>query len=243
VTAAVAEDRASRIDSDGGANSLWAVRAFVLWASLALLALVPVTLALDAAFPILTVAWIAVPLAVAVRTRDTNRIGFRSVPWQVLAQTTAVNAGLGFAVVLAVEPWAHVYERLLDLALSAEPLDTTFAWLVRYPRLPGLAAMTAYAGFVTMFGEELFFRGWLLQFLRRRTTTSRAIVLQAALFALPNMLVATVMAPGPGILYVVAYAWLAVGVIGGWAAARTDSIWPSLITVTFGNLALVALLT
>lgn len=45
-----------------------------------------------------------------------------------------------------------------------------------------------------------------------------------------------------GILYVVVYAWLTIGIVGGWAAARTGSIWPSLVTATVGNLVLVGLL-
>jgi membrane protease YdiL (CAAX protease family) len=221
----------------------WAVPAFVLWAVLALLALVPVALVLESAFPILTVAWILVPLLVVARTRDAGRVGIRMPPLRLLAQTTALNLAIASALMVIVEPWSHTYDRLLEMATTMQPIDSTFAWIVRYPRLLGLAAMTVYAGAVTMFGEELFFRGWLLQYLRRRMRTSWAIVVQAALFAIPQMLVAAFMSPVQAVLYVVVYAWLSVGVVGGWADARTSSIWPSLITVTVGNLILVALLT
>jgi membrane protease YdiL (CAAX protease family) len=37
------------------------------------------------------------------------------------------------------------------------------------------------------------------------------------------------------------YTWLSVGIIGGWAASRTESIWPSLISAALCNLVLVAL--
>jgi membrane protease YdiL (CAAX protease family) len=208
-----------------------------------LLSLVPVAVVLDGAFPILTVLWILVPLLAVARTRDATRVGIRVVPWRLLAETTAVNLGLSLALMLAFEPWSHTYGRLLELATTSQPLDTTFAWLVRLPRLPALAAMTAYAGLVTMFGEELFFRGWLLQLLRPRLGAGHAIALQAALFTVPQMVVAAFMSPLQSVLYVVVYAGLSVGVVGGWAAARTNSIWPSLVTVTAGNLVLVTLLT
>jgi len=111
-----------------------------------------------------------------------------------------------------------------------------------HPRPPALAAMAVYSGLVTLFGEELFFRGWLLQALRSRTRTAWAIILQAILFAIPNTLVAFALPLPEGILYVVVYAWLTIGIVGGWAAARTGSIWPSLVTATVGNLVLVGLL-
>jgi membrane protease YdiL (CAAX protease family) len=96
---------------------------------------------------------------------------------------------------------------------------------------------------VTLFGEELFFRGWLLQLLQRRWGMLWAIIVQATLFTLPNLLVALVLPPLQGWLYILVYTWLAIGIVGGWAAARTGSIWPSLISATIGNLILVAMIT
>ena len=223
-------------------TGVWATRAFEIWAAAALLALLPVALILDASFPIFTVVWIAVPLVVVVRTSDAARVGFSRVPRSLLLQTTAVNLGIFFALMLAFEPWSHTYERLLEFVVSAQPLDGTFAWLVRLPRPPALAAMAVYSGLVTLFGEELFFRGWLLKALQGRIGTPSAIVVQAILFAFPNTLVAFLLPPLEGILYVVVYAWLTIGIVGGWAAARTGSIWPSLVTATVGNLVLTGLL-
>jgi membrane protease YdiL (CAAX protease family) len=102
--------------------------------------------------------------------------------------------------------------------------------------------MFLFSGSVTLFGEELFFRGWLLQFLRKHWGTTWAIIIQALLFVIPNSLVALVLPPLQGVLYVLVYTWLAIGIIGGWAAARTGSIWPSLISAAVCNLVLVALI-
>ena len=102
--------------------------------------------------------------------------------------------------------------------------------------------MLAYSGLVTIMAEELFFRGWLLQLLLRRMDRTRAVVLQATLFALPQLLPALLMPTTQGIVYVVVYSWLIIGLVGGWAAARTSSILPSLVSATILNFVLAAIL-
>ena len=62
---------------------------------------------------------------------------------------------------------------------------------------------------------------------------------QAALFILPNLLAALALPPLQGALYALVYT-PAIGLIGGWAAARTSSIWPSLAAAALCNLVLVA---
>jgi membrane protease YdiL (CAAX protease family) len=215
---------------------------FTAWAVLALAALYPVARFLRAAFPILTVLWIALPLVVVWRGRDPELVGFRKVAWPVLLRTTAINVGGLLLIMLAVEPWSHTYRMLLDLALAGRSPDSTFAWLLRFSRVPGLGAMALYSGLVTLFGEELFFRGWLLQVLQKRMRTRWAVLTQAALFMLPNLLAALALPELQGWLYALVYSWLAIGVVGGWAAARTKSVWPSLISATLCNLLLVALI-
>jgi membrane protease YdiL (CAAX protease family) len=96
-----------------------------------------------------------------------------------------------------------------------------------------------YSGLVTIGAEELFLRGWLLQALQHRMDKGWAIVIQAALFTLPQLLAALLLAPWQGVLYAVMYSWLAIGVIGGWAVARTQSIWPSLASATIWNAVMV----
>jgi membrane protease YdiL (CAAX protease family) len=188
------------------------------------------------------VAWILVPLVVAWRTKDTQLVGFRSVSWRRLAAATAINLAGLLALMALFEPWSHTYQKLLGLALSGPAPDTTFAWLLRFPRVPALGAMTLYSGLVTLFGEELFFRGWLLQVLQRRLGAARAVILQAVLFVIPNLLIALALPALQGWVYVLVYAWLGSGLVGGWAASRTGSLWPSLISATVCNLVLVALI-
>ena len=215
---------------------------FLLWSLLALAALVPVTSLLDGSFPLFTVLWIIVPLVVVVVKKDAGRVGFRAISWRQFLSATAINLGGLLLVMLLIEPWSHTYRMLVQAALSTPHPDTTFAWLVRLPRLPALGAMLLYSGTVTLYGEELFFRGWLLQLLQKRWGALWAIVLQALLFTLPNLLASFVLPRLQGTLYALVYTFLAVGVIGGWAASRTKSIWPSLFSATLWNLVFVALI-
>ncbi len=214
---------------------------FTIWCVLALVSLFPITILLNGSFPLFTLVWILVPLIAVVRTKDASLTGFRHIAGPEFVRTTALNL-LGLLVVtLLIEPWSHAYQMLVKAALSSQPPDTTFAWLLRFDRFPALSAMFFYSGFVSMFGEELFFRGWLLQLLQKGLGALWAIVIQASLFTLLNLFVVIVLPPLQSILYLL-YTWLAVGVIGGWAASRTKSIWPSLFSVSVANLVFVALL-
>ena len=214
---------------------------FTIWALLALIILLPVTLMLQASFPIFTVIWIVIPLVAAWRTKDPGQVGFRAISWRMFLLTAAINLVVLLGLMLLFEPWSHTYQKLLALALSGPAPDSTFAWLLRFQRLPALGAMTLYSGLVTLFGEELFFRGWLLQLLQKRLGAAWAVVLQALFFVIPNLLVAFALPALQGWLYALVYTWLAIGLIGGWAASRTRSIWPSLASATLCNLVLVAL--
>lgn len=213
---------------------------FFFWCFLALAALLPVTNLLHGTFPIFTVLWLLVPLIVVVFSKDSGKVGFRAIPRGELVRVTVLNLGGLFLVMLLVEPWSHTYQMLIESALSTQPPDTTFAWLLRFNRMSALGGMFFYSGLVTLFGEELFFRGWLLQFLLIRWGRLWAVTFQALLFTLPNLLVTFVLPPIQGILYALVYTFLGIGIIGGWAASRTQSIWPSLISATIANFLFVA---
>jgi membrane protease YdiL (CAAX protease family) len=212
--------------------------AFFAWVIAALVLLWPVTLLLGGVFPLLTVVWLAVPLVAVVLTHDVARAGFRAVPLPELARITGF-AMLGLALVtLAVEPWTGAYTALVNLALSGR--DTTFLWLVQYEGAPAWAGYVLFTLLVTIFAEELFFRGWLLAWLREHMPVPWAVVLQAVLFTVPQALAALMMPPLQGVVYAVAYAFVGIGLVGGWAAARTRSIWPSLIAAVALNAVLTA---
>jgi membrane protease YdiL (CAAX protease family) len=210
----------------------------LVWVVIALAALPAAALLLQGAFPVFTVLWLILPLVVVLRTHDARRVGVRPVPRGALLWVTAANLGAWLLLMALVEPWSGTYRLLLQEVLANPRPDTTFAWLVRFPGWPGWGGMFLYSGLVTLFGEELFFRGWLLQLLLRRFGKPWAIGIQAGLFTLPQVLAAFLFPPPQAVLWVVVYSWLAAGVTSGWAAARTGSIWPGLISATVCNLLL-----
>ena len=211
------------------------------WIILAFLSIFPVVSLLGAALPIFHVLWLIVPLVVLLITRRPASLGIRAITGPVFLRYTAANLGLLMLAMLLVEPWSHTYQALVDLAVGAKTPDVTFAWLARFPGLPGLAGMLLYSGLVTLFGEELFFRGWLLQAFLKRMRPVWAIALQAFLFTIPQALAALFLTPLQGALYIGVYSFLAIGCIGGWAAWKTGSIWPSLLSAAVMNLVFVIL--
>lgn len=213
----------------------WTVREIisVLWLGLALASLLPVARHLDANLPIFTMIWLAAPLAIVVRSGDARGIGFAAVPWRQLAVMAGTNLGLLLLVMALFEPWVDAYGTLVREATAGDP---TFAWLLHYPSPQRWLLMYLYSATVTIFAEELFFRGWLLQWLQRRTSPWRAILLQAALFALPQALPALFLTPLQAVVWIGAYAFLGVGVVNGWSAARTGTIWPGAIAASLMNL-------
>jgi membrane protease YdiL (CAAX protease family) len=208
------------------------------WCTLALLTLIPATVLLRGSTPIFTVVWLSVALFVLARTRDASHLGFRRISGKNYLFATAVNLALVALAMAIAEPRTHTYRYLLTEALSNPRPDTTFAWLARFPGVAGLLGMFLYASFVTIFAEELFFRGLLLHSLQNSLGRWPAILMQAALFTIPNGIVVLFLPVIQGATYGLVYTFLAIGVAGGWSAARTQSIWPSLTTAALSNLIL-----
>jgi len=173
----------------------------ITWCLLALGSLIPVTNLLQSSFPLFTVLWILPPLIVVVVSGDSQRVGFRAVRPGELARVAVINLGGLLLLMLLVEPWSHTYAMLLQAAMGGSRPDPTFAWLVRYPGFSGLAGMFLFSGLVTLYGEELFFRGWLLQSFQKRLGKSWAVALQAGLYVLPNLLVTIALPPLQAVLF------------------------------------------
>ncbi len=212
---------------------------FFAWVVAALALLWPVSQLVGGSLPVFSIVWLVVPLAAVLIWRDASRVGFRAVPLPEVAKVTGIAlAGLAL-VTLAVEPWTGAYTRLVTMALGGR--DATFRWLVAFDGLTGWAGFVLFTLLVTIFAEELFFRGWLLNWLRGHMPVAWAVVVQAVLFTVPQALAALLMPPLQGVVYAAAYAFVGIGLIGGWAAARTRSIWPSLIAAVVLNTVLTAL--
>lgn len=215
---------------------------FIIWAVSSLILVILVSIFFRTNFPIFTIIWISVPLIGVIRKRDAGSIGFISIPINKFIKFTIINLGLTLLIFGIFEPWSHTYQKLLSVIIDSKTPDVTFVWLTRYSGMKSWLSMLLFSVFVTMFAEEIFFRGWLFQYLKKRINSYWAVVIQAIIFIIPNTLVAFFMIPTQGIIYTVIYSGVAIGIVGGWTAKCTNSIWPSLISASIVNLIAVLLL-
>lgn len=217
-------------------------RLFIVWAVSSLILVILVSIYYKTSFPLFTIIWISIPLGVVIRKKDAGAIGFQAIPIKEFIKYTLINLGLTLFIIGLFEPWSHTYEKLIRIIMDSETSDVTFVWLTKYSGIKSWISMLLFSGFVTMFAEEIFFRGWLLQYFKKRTNYSLAIIIQAVIFILPNTMVAFFMIPSQAIIYTVIYAGVAIGIVGGWTTKCTNSIWPSLVSASIVNLILVLLL-
>jgi membrane protease YdiL (CAAX protease family) len=193
--------------------------------------------------PIFTLLFLLLPLINLLVRRDAQRIGMGAVGWEQVLKWTGINL-VALAVVYAVfEPWSGAYRFLLQEATRPEASDPTFAWLTIFNGPTGWLGMVLFSGFVSIFAEELCFRGWLLRVLEPKVGPVWANVIQAVLFTLPQLVVAFLMPDAlMGIVYGLIYAFGAIGLINGWVSQKAGAIWPNLIAATLMNLILALVL-
>lgn len=215
---------------------------FIIWAVSSLIIVILVSIFCKTNFPLFTIIWISVPLISVIRKRDAGSIGFMSVPINEFIKFTIINLGLVLLIFGIFEPWSHTYQKLLSIIINSKTPDVSFVWLTRYSGMKSWLSMLLFSGFITMFAEEIFFRGWLFQYLKKRINSYWAVIIQAIIFIIPNTLVAFFMSPTQGVIYTVIYSGVAIGIVGGWTRKCTNSIWPSLISASVFNLIAVLLL-
>lgn len=214
---------------------------FIVWAISSLLLVILVSIYFKTSFPLFTIIWISIPLGVVIRKKDAGAIGFRAIPINEFIKYTLINLGLTLLIFGLFEPWSHTYQKLLRIIIDSETSDVTFVWLTKYSGIKSWLSMLLFSGFVTLFAEEIFFRGWLLQHFKKRTNYYWAIIIQAVIFIIPNTFVAFFMLPSQGIIYTVIYAGVSIGIVGGWTTKCTNNIWPSLVSASIFNLVAVLL--
>ena len=112
---------------------------------------------------------------------------------------------------------------LLVRMMGVIPIEynPAFDWTVLLPvALIGMVGILIQAG-----SEELFFRGYLTQFVRRFTKNPYVFIsIPALLFALPH--ITNISELGGGLLVLTPY--LVSGLLYAWAAWRTGSLWMAL---------------
>jgi membrane protease YdiL (CAAX protease family) len=183
------------------------------------------------------------PLIKLIKHRDAAHIGMGQIPWRDFIKWTVINLAVLIVVYAVFEPWSGAYAYLLEEATAPGASDPTFAWLTRFDGLGGWAGMFLFSGLISIFAEELFFRGWLQNALCPKVGAVWANVIQAALFTLPQLIVAFLMpTPVMSLVYGLVYAFGAIGLINGWVATKAGAIWPNLVAATLMNLILSVLI-
>jgi membrane protease YdiL (CAAX protease family) len=209
------------------------------WLAAAAVAAVVVPVAIGASLPVLTLVWLAIAALVLHRTRTPAGLGLVQVP---IGEFIRITLGATVAMTLlfgVAEMTTHPYRELLDLVREESAPDSTFAWVVDHGAGWGLVGFAVYGALVTIFAEEIVFRGALMTRLRPRgpwVAVGGTTVAFAAIQALP----AALLPFGAAMGFLVIDAALAVGVVGGLAAHRTGSIHPALIAITVANVVVLA---
>ncbi len=209
------------------------------WLVAAAVAAVVVPVVIGASLPVLTLILLGIAALVLRRTGTPAALGLVRVPVGEFVQITVVATVAMTLLFGAAEVMTHPYRELLQLVGDESAPDSTFAWVIEYGRGWGLLGFAVYGALVTIFAEEIVFRGALMTWLRRRgqwVAVGGTTVAFAALQALP----AALLPLGAAIGFLVIDAVLAVGVVGGLAAWRTGSILPVLIAITVANVVVLA---
>ena len=197
----------------------------------------------DLSIPLFTILFLLPPLINLLVKKDAQRIGMGSIPLGQFLKWAGINLAALILVYAIFEPWSGAYAFLLEEATGPASTDPTFYWLKEFSGIGGWIGMLFFSGFISIFAEEICFRGWLLNLLRPKTGLFWANVIQALMFTLPQLIVVFIM-PSPimGIVYGLVYAFGAIGMINGWVASQAGAIWPNLAAASIMNLILSALI-
>jgi len=99
--------------------------------------------------------------------------------------------------------------------------------------------MFLFSGLISIFAKELCFRCWILNTLKPEVGYFWANIMQAAIFTLPQLLVAFMMPSlAMSLVYGLVYAFGTIGLINGWISMKAGAIWPNLIAAAVMNLIL-----
>jgi ABC-2 type transport system permease protein/sodium transport system permease protein len=166
------------------------------------------------------VLFLGLPLAgvAYARVRPVSGLRLNPGPW----------AGYVGAALLGLSAWVFVTElTVFSYRLGFSHFDASrvllirgyFSSLRRALPVPAIAALFALQGVV----EELFFRGYLFSAVRARTSAVNTIVLTALLFGLAHLIGLEGISVERGLSSTV------MGLLLGWVAWRTGSVWPGML--------------
>lgn len=208
------------------------------WILAALVVLTTIVFIMETSLPIFTLIWLVVPFIILIKNKQIV-MGIGKISKNELIKYTLFHFILLTVIYLIFEPWSGSYKLLIDIAINTNTPDPTFIWLTKYSGFLSYSIMLLVTIFITIFGEELFFRGFLYHYFKKKINPFWAIIIQAGLFAVPNLIVGFMMPALQSIIFILVYAFLAIGCVGGYIVHKSGTIWPGLISASTMNLILV----
>ena len=215
----------------------------VIWIIAALLLAVLFPIWQDLSLPIFTLLFLIIPLVILIKRKNAKRLGMGKIELGMILKWAAIYFGALILVYAIFEPWSGAYRFILSEATGSGSTDPTFFWLRLFEGPGGFLGMFLFSGLITIFAEELCFRGWLLRTLEPKVGGVWANVIQAAIFTLPQLVVVFIMPSlTMGLVYGLVYSFIAIGMINGWVSMKAGAIWPNLIAASLMNLILSVLI-
>lgn len=215
----------------------------LIWLLAAAIITIGFSLWQELSLPFFTLLFLILPLVNLLIRKDAQRIGMGEIRWTQVFKWAGINLAALILIYAIFEPWSGAYRFLLQEATRPNSTDPTFVWLRMFTGFEGWLGLLMFSGLVSIFAEEVCFRGWLLRALTPKTGPLWANLIQAALFTLPQLVIAFLMPrPVMGIVYGLVYAFGAIGLINGWVSHKAGAIWPNLIAATIMNLILTIVL-
>ncbi|MFO7815519.1 MAG: CPBP family glutamic-type intramembrane protease [Halanaerobiales bacterium] len=189
--------------------------------------------------PVFTLVWLVLAFLAVLLARDAKYVGFSGVEFSEFLLALFLNLLLLSIIFIVLEPLSGTYREVINNIRRDTTLYPSYFLLSKFSGLYGLLAYFICNFFIIIFAEELFFRGLLIQYAELKLNKFWGVLIQAFLFLLFILILDIRLPPVQNYIFLVGYTFLGRGIIGGWAAARTDSIWPSLLTVSLIHSAVI----
>lgn len=212
---------------------------FFIWIILSLGTLFYLSNLYGTEVPVFTLVWLALAFLVVLLSRDAKFVGFSGMKFSEFLLVFFINLLLLSLVYIVLEPLSGTFREVINNIRRETLLYPSYYLMNQFSGLNGLFAYFLCNIFIIIFAEELFFRGFLIQYAELKLNKFWGVLIQSFLFLFFILILDIRLPPVQNYIFLVGYTFLGRGIIGGWAAARTDSIWPSLITVSVVHTAVI----
>ena len=189
--------------------------------------------------PVFTLVWLALAFLVVLLASDAKYVGFAGAKFSEFMLVLFLNILLLSLVFIVLEPLSGSFREAINNFRGETLFYPSYYLLSQFSGIKGLLAYFICNLFIIIFAEEIFFRGFLIQYAELKLNKFWGVLIQAFLFLIFILILDIDLPPVQNYIFLVGYTFLGRGIIGGWAAARTNSIWPSLISVSVVHTAVV----